>query len=301
MTEPKVVFVFPAFASDYRNEESYPLPGFLSVLHGLIDDASLFVDPVLKEFHPLDNNFLDHELRNQYMAYIFGCAVSGYLKERNVIPDIFSGLSMGLYAALKESGALSFRNGLNLIRQAYLEIEEITREQEYTMGKVIGLNERDIMNLIELTDPSTQITNQMAEYSFVFSGRKPSVERVLQLAKEEGAFHTGILNTSKPYHSAFLEKTAARFEPFVRNLDIRQPPIPILSVIDQHTLHTKEHVISEIIRNLFRPFNWYKTQLRLQEMSISDFIECGPSKSLAKNARFIPGPGKFFAWNSYTG
>lgn len=299
MTQNKVAFVFPAFAIGYREDQNLLQPGFSEILKSLIRDASQCIDPQLDQFHPTACNFLDDELRNQYMAYIYGCAISGFLHERNINPHFLSGLSMGIYAALKESGAISFTDGLFLIRKAFLEIEVVTRGQEYTMGNVIGLNESDIRNLLERSDPSTQITNQMAEFAFILSGKRLSIEKVLRLAKDEGAFHTRILNTEKPYHSAFLEKTNVRFEPFVRSLDIKNPSLPVLSVIDQSQLLSAEQVVKEITRNLYLPFNWYQTQLRLQKMGVWYFYECGSSQNLAKNAKFISGSSVFLSLNSY--
>lgn len=299
MTAAKVVFVFPAFATHYREDYFHQLPGFQAILECLLDDAARIIDPALKEFHLENNNFLDDELRNQYMAYLFGCAISEYLRNRKIHPSFLSGLSMGLYAALKESGAISFRDGLLLIRQAFLEIKKISPDQQFAMGAVIGLNEADIKRMIDHTDRETQVSNQMASYSFVLSGRKKSIEKILERAKEEGAFHSRMLNASASYHSDFLTNTRVPFGNFVHSLDIANPGIPIVSVIDQNPLITSSQVSVEIIRNLYQPFNWLKTQMKLQESGVLTFIECGTSQNLVKNAKFIPGSGKFYSVNNY--
>ena len=299
MSGAKIIFVFPAFANDYSEFHHFQCPDFLSCFKSLVEDASSFIDDQLKDFHPLRNNFLEDELRNQYMSYIFGCTIAEMLREKKVIPDCIAGLSMGLYAALQTSGAFSFRDGLLLIRQAYLEIDKINSGLEFSMGNVIGLNQSDIVQLIKNIDRDTQISNQMAEFSFVISGRKTSVVTILEQAREEGALHTRLLNATAPYHSFFLKDTRKTFEPFVRNLGVRPSSVSLVSVIDQGTIRTSEQIIREIVRNLYQPFNWFNTQRKLQETAGSVLIECGVSRNLSKNSKFIPGQASFFSAVDY--
>ncbi len=294
-----MIFIFPAFANDYREFHHFQWPGFQTFFTSLVEDASSFIDVQLKDFHPIRNNFLEDELRNQYMSYIFGCTIAGMLIEKKNIPDFISGLSMGLYAALQTSGAFSFRDGLLLIRQAYLEIEKIISGQEFSMGNIIGLNQSDILQLIKHNDRDTQISNQMAEFSFVISGRKTSVVNILEQAREEGAFHTRLLNATAPYHSVFLKDTHRPFEPFVRSLGIRPSSVSLVSVIDQEIIRTSAQIIREIVRNLYQPFNWFNTQRKLQEMGEPVLIECGVSRNLTKNSKFIPGKASFFSAVDY--
>ena len=292
MSDSKTTFVFPAFVRDYHDDKSPIIEGFTDHFHHLLTKASQVVDPDLSYFHPENQNFLDHELRTQYMAFVYGCVISDILQERGIHPNLLCGYSMGIYAALVQGGALSFENGLLLIRNAFQEISYTTMTGRFGMAGIVGLTEPDIQVILE-TLPEVEVTNQNSAYSFVLSGRQQDLEKALEAAREEGAFHARMLNVNVPYHSRLLKSAALQLAKFVYTLDIRSLKIPLLSVLNQEILSSPEDIKTEIVENLYKHFNWNTTQLKLLNMGTNLFVECGPGKSLKKNSRFIDGNYQF--------
>ncbi len=288
----KTAFIFPAFVRDYQDDKSSRIENFNNHLNHLLDIASRVVDPELTYFDPLQQDFLDHELRTQYIAYIYGCAISEILQQKSIYPDFLCGYSMGIYSALNQGGAISFADGLLLIRSAFQEISYTTMTGRFGMTGIIGLTESDILEILT-SFPDVEITNQNSPYSFVLSGRQSDLENVLIKAIEEGAFHARMLNVTVPYHSHFLKSAALQFAKFVYTLDIRSLKIPVVSVLSQDLIKSPEDIKAELVENLYKHFNWYKTQLKLMEDGVTRFIECSPGKSLKKNARTIDGDYQF--------
>ena len=292
MSVSKTAFIFPAFVRDYQDDKSTRIENFNHHFHHLLDIAARIVDPELTYFDPLQQNFLDHELRTQYIAYIYGCAISEILQQKNVYPDYLCGYSMGIYAALNQGGAISFTDGLLLIRSAFQEISYTTMTSRFGMAGIIGLTKKDIHELLT-PFPDVEISNQNSPYSFVLSGRQNELESVLKHASEEGAFHARMLNVTVPYHSHFLKSAALQFAKFVYTLDIRSLKRPVISILTQETLQSSEDIKAELVENLYKHFNWYDTQLKLMDIGIKRFIECSPGNSLKKNARTIEGDYQF--------
>ncbi len=294
LTQP-IAFIFPAFVNDYPDDLLGRDKDFGAIFRNFLTIAAKTVDPALTSFHPASNDFLEEELRTQYISDILGCSYSQLLKEKNIFPAYSAGYSMGIYAAAFQAGAISFEDGLLLIREAYSSILEIIGETKFGMAAILGLSQSDLEEMISKSFPSIEITNQNSAYSFVLSGNHKEISELMETAKNEGALNTVMLRVSVPYHSRLLAGTAARFEKFIAgNIAIKEPSVRIISLVDQVMIITKEALAHEFVRNLYTRLNWYKTQLKLQESGVKTFIECGPCRNLAKNAKFVEGNSDFF-------
>lgn len=294
MSASSTVFVFPAFVRDYHDDKSFQVKGFPDHFKRKLTLASDLVDRDLSFFHPENQTFLDHELRTQYMAYIYGCTISEILQEKGIFPDLLCGYSMGIYASLVQGRAISFENGLLLIRHAFQEISYTTMAGRFGMAGIIGLTEPDIVKILE-DFPAVEISNQNSTYSFVLSGHQGDLEKTLAIASAEGAFHARMLNVTIPYHSHLLKSAALQFAKFVYSIDVHLLQIPMISVINQELLHSQEDMKTEMVENLYKHFNWHATQQKMLTMGMERFIECGPGKSLKKNSKFIEGIYQFIS------
>lgn len=290
-----LVFVFPAFPNDYTGHPGNDLKGFNEQFDHLVNEACSFHEFLPAGFNFQTNNFLDDELNTQYIAYLYSCAAGMVLREKQLVPEYSAGYSMGLYAALYDAGSITLDTGLRFIQQAYLAIRELVKGQTSGMGTIIGLDRNDIKLLIAKSKLKVDVTNQNAPYSFVVSGIREDVVKLLNLANEEGALHTRTLPVSVPYHYHQLKDAATRFAKKTSQLGIFPPLNPIVSLIDQKELQTPKELRRELTGNLYLPLNWYKTLQWFLLRGIFRFIECGPSKSLVKNAKFVAPELRFFS------
>lgn len=292
-------FIFPAFINEYPENPFEGLPELQDHFQFLLKESSLLVDPSLAEFDFISNNFLWDELRTQYLTYIYSCAVADIFSKKSVIPNYSAGYSMGIYAAFVQANALTFADGLVLIRQAHKTIKNIVRGRKFGMCSIIGLNRDDIKGLISSHLLQVEITNQNSEFAFVLSGLHEDVSRLLEAAVKEGALHTHLLNVSLPYHSSFLKETRHSFGDFVEKISFANPQTKIISLIDQHILKDPTDIKEEVVKNLFTPLNWFRTQSELIKSGINLFVECGIGKNLVKNSKFIEGDFKFYTVSGF--
>ena len=300
MSQKKLAFVFPPFASDYPDDPFSNLTGFDACFRKFLSRAAEFADPELIQFAIPANTFLNDELKTQYISYIQACSLVVWFREKGVIPAYCSGYSMGIYAALFQSEVISFLDGLVLIRQAYKEIRKITGEGEFGMCSIIGLNQNDVEQLIMNEKMQLKLAIQSSVCSFSISGIAEDILKLTESAQKEGALSTRVLNVSVPYHSIYLKDTLIGFGEFVNQMQFRSPKIPIVSLIDQEIMLEEHALKNEVVRNLFTALNWYETQLYLQELGVHQFVECGSGKGIVKNARFIEGDAVFFTANSFS-
>ena len=169
------------------------------------------------------------------------------------------------------------------------------------MGTLIGLNRHDVDRIVSQSGEELEITNQNSPYAFVISGDYTQVMRALEAAREEGALHTRQLNVNTPYHAGFLHEAALEFEKTVSGIAFTAPSCKILSVIDAQELKNIDSLKQELVNNLFHHLNWYNTLTVLLDKGVETLIECGPSKGLIKNGRFVEGKFRFLALDSVIG
>ncbi len=300
MSQKKLAFIFPPFASDYPDDPFINLSGFDDCFRKYLSRAAEFADPDLTQFNIPVKTYLDDELKTQYIAYIQACSLVNWFRQKEIIPAYCAGYSMGIYAALFQSEVISFLDGLVLIRQAFNEIKKVIRTQHYGMCIIIGLNLDDLEAMINKEKLNLKPAIQNSVCSFSISGTAEDILKITEIAQKEGALSTRVLNVSIPYHSFFLKDTEAGFTEFVNQMQFRSPKMPIISLVDQEILLEEHAFKNEVVRNLFTSLNWYKTQLYLQELGVTRFVECGSGKGIVKNARFIEGDTVTLTANSYS-
>lgn len=236
---------------------------------------------------------LKDELLSQELTYVYCLAVVERLKTKTWRPVAIAGYSMGLYAALCFSGSVGYDIGLLLLREAWRVCSEHTKEMHYGMAAIIGLERQDIEVLVQETGLGIVITNQNSDHSWVVSGKADEISHLCTLAGSEGALCARPLMASIPYHHPLLEEVADDFRSVTDQLTIRRAQTPLISLIDQKVIRESDEIKEELIRNLFTPLCWHETFRNMEQNGINTFVECGPTRQLIRNAKFLNGLSKF--------
>ena len=292
--EKKTAFIFPAFAHEYPDNPFGGSRDFEHIFHLFLKQASRDIDEDLINFNSVSNNFLEEEVRTQYITYLYSCSLSEYFKRKGISPCFTTGYSMGIYSSLFHSGVISFTDGLLLIRSAYNVIKKVTCDGKFGMCSVVGLSRKDITEVIQSHGLEVGITNQNSQYAFVLSGTLKDILVLTDVVKAEGALHTNLFKVKLPYHSTILNETGEGFSQLIKSIRFNNPATKIVSLIDQRIMNDPEDLKIEVVNNLFTPLNWYETQLELEKLGVNVFVECGFGDGLVKNARFIDGDFKFY-------
>ncbi|MFO7614884.1 MAG: acyltransferase domain-containing protein [Bacteroidales bacterium] len=258
------------------------------------------MDTDLTRFDFLENNFLDDELKSQYISYIYSCTVANILQKRGIKPLFVTGYSMGIYGALYYCGAYGFEDGLKLVKHAWEMIIEATQEGEYGMGMIVGLSEKDILGIIG-NDNRVMICNRNNPHTYIISGGKGSVTRVLSAAAAEGALRANPLPVTKPYHTEMLSKAVPGFSAWVEKMPVKNPDYPYMSSLSQRALVSADDLKQELTGNLSRRMNWLETMNVLIEKGTESFFECGAGDGMTRNFRFIDGAVKAFSVSQLEG
>jgi [acyl-carrier-protein] S-malonyltransferase len=291
-------FIFPAFVSEYSGNEPEILRRYAVDFEGYLQKASHHLGIDLTKFNIHHFSYQDHELNTQFISYIFSCAVSDLLTNKNIKPDYISGYSMGVYGALYCGQVVTFNQGLDLIRKAFELIKSTTPEIKTGMGSIVGLTLHDIEGVIA-DFKNVTLANTNGIHSHMISGYSSEIIKVLELAKKEGALHAAMMNVTCPYHTSLLNEASVKFREYILKENfIKDSTFMLVSGIDQRIFSGREEIIVELSANMNTEINWYKTMLQILELNVNKFMECGAGTSLHKIGKFIKRDFKIYPISS---
>jgi trans-AT polyketide synthase/acyltransferase/oxidoreductase domain-containing protein len=293
--QEKLAYLFPAFVLKYTGKEyNLIVEKHQFDLDTRIADSGRLLGLDIETFDIQENSFLDSELENQILSYIFSCSFSDILHSKGKEADLISGFSMGIYSALYHAGVIDFNTGLLLIRDVFSLVQKLLRNENFIMASVVGFTREEINDYIK-SEESVEIVIQNGTYSYVISGKEKEVKTLMDIFQEEGAIYLSMFNLSSPYHAKVLRNNALEFEHLVRKYSFSDPIVPVLSMIDQAKLRTAEQLRTEIVRNVSQPLNFSKSIQSMNEQGVKHFVEVGADTSLLKSSKFIDGDFDFKA------
>lgn len=267
--------------------------GIQDEVAGFLERASAVVKIHMRKFERPGEFVLDDplqdDLQDQYTCYVDNCAVGSILKKRNIAGDYVAGYSMGMFAALYHSSAVSFEDGLRLLHHTCKFVHEAIGDAEYGMGAVVGLTPDEIRTLIAKSDLQVEVADVCGPRVVIGSGTRRDVQRLLAASEAEGCLQAKPLPVTLPYHSSFLRGVDRRIMGFLDQIEIRPPMRAIVSCVDQRVLLSSADIREEMATNVSHPIHWFKTMNRLLELGTNVFVESGLSESLCNLARSIEG------------
>jgi [acyl-carrier-protein] S-malonyltransferase len=193
-----------------------------------------------------------------------------------------AGLSLGEYTALVFAGALTFRDGLAVVRRRGEAMQAAADARAGTMISVIGM-ERAALEPLVATARSAgylQIANFLCPGNLAVSGEQSAcaeLERLVEQANGRtvrlavaGAFHTPLM---KPADEKLAEALAA--------VPLKAPRLPVWSNVDARPHTDPEEIRDLLVRQVVQPVLWEDSVRALLATGCERFYEIGPGRVLA--------------------
>jgi [acyl-carrier-protein] S-malonyltransferase len=193
-----------------------------------------------------------------------------------------AGLSLGEYTALVFAGALTFADGLRVVRRRGEAMQAAADATPSGMVSIIGL-ERDRVEEICAAARSAGtivLANLLCPGNFVVSGDNAACDKAQELAQSmggrcirlavAGAFHTDLM---RPADQALAEALAG--------VEVRPPRIPVWSNVDAQPHTDPEEIRQLLVRQVLQPVRWEETLRHLLADGFERFYEIGPGRVLA--------------------
>jgi len=280
-----VAYLFPTFPMRDAAASPARIPGYQAILDRWTEQAGQYIpvsDDLFDVPDPATVPDLPATLNAHYACFLEGMAMAEWLGEMRGRPDVVTGYSMGLFAALCCAGSVTFEDSLAVMAQICGNVHQAVEGQHYAMGVVSGLDETEasacFAGTVEATDVYSPIT-------IILAGLTTEVTQSLAACMAAGAEDTMLLPVSAPFHSTALSGIRGANLAAVETITIVAPEVRVISAISAAPLKTAEEVRREIIANVVTPMRWFATMLTVIQSGATAYYECGLSPRLTNVAR----------------
>ncbi len=237
---------------------------------------------------------LNDTVNTQPALLVTSIAALRVLQERGLEPPAYvAGHSMGEFSALVAAGALTFEDGLRLVRERGRLMKRAGEKNPGGMAAVIGL-ERDALERICATVRQESgeyvgVANDNCPGQLVISGHKAALDKAMALAKEQGAKRAIPLAVSIAAHSPLMAEAAVEFRRALDATPFQRPTIPIVANATAGPLTEPDAIREALGRQLTSPVRWTESVRWMIAQGVTRFIEVGPKDVLTGLVRRIDG------------
>ena len=205
--------------------------------------------------------------------------------------EMTAGHSLGEYSALVAAGALTFEDGLKLVRLRGELMQQAGVEHPGTMAAIVGIDSKIVNELcVEASaDGIVQTANFNSPGQTVVSGSSAGVRKAMELAKTRGAKIVKELPVSGAFHSPLMESARAGLKAVLDKTKICDAAIPVYANVTARPMRFADEIRNLLIRQLISPVRWEESVVSMITDGAETFVEIGPGKVLQGLVKRIDG------------
>jgi [acyl-carrier-protein] S-malonyltransferase len=203
------------------------------------------------------------------------------LKEK--VPDLkfdaAAGLSLGEFTALTAAGAMSFEDGLRIVRQRGKFMQEACDATRGGMAAIIGLDETPTREVC--VEAGVTLANLNCPGQIVISGETERIAKAVELAKAKGAKRAIPLPVAGAYHSPLMAGAQPKLQAELARINVASPAVPVVSNVHALPHGTPSHLRERLVEQVTSPVLWEQSMRTLLAQGFTRFIELGPGTALS--------------------
>ncbi len=228
---------------------------------------------------------LNDTFNTQPALLIHSMAAWAVFKEKypDAKPSYMAGHSLGELSALTAAGALSFEDGLKLVRRRGELMKQAGEVAPGRMAAILGLDIATVEGVCEQAGSETeivQVANDNCPGQVVVSGHQGAIDRVVELAKEAGAKRAMPLAVSIATHSQLMAHAQEEFNQAVDAADISEPNIPVIGNVSAQPLTSVAEIQADLKAQLTHRVRWTESVTYMAAQGSQAFIEIGSGNVL---------------------
>jgi [acyl-carrier-protein] S-malonyltransferase len=217
-------------------------------------------------------------------------AASRVLAAHGLQPDFVAGHSLGEYSAHVAAGTLSFADAVRTVQRRGRYMQEAVPVGEGAMAAIMGASLDVVRQACEEAAEGDVVSPANINgngHQIVIAGATRAVQRASERAKALGARRAIDLPVSAPFHCALMKPAEARLEPELRDLDARNPRVPVIANVDGKPKREAWAAIDALVRQVSEPVQWEAVVQRLASEGVTTYVEVGPGTVLSGMVRRI--------------
>ncbi len=228
--------------------------------------------------------FLMDTRYTQPAIFIYEVALA--MAQDEIKPDCVAGHSLGEYAALVVSGALSFEETLPFIKKRGEVFHDAFEKHPSAMGAIIGIPDNQVLDVLKQVGDEDGENLYIANYNgpgqLVITGARGSIKKACKILKGMGAKRAFALPMKGVGHSPNSAEEGAILGEELKKLNFKTPQIPIYQDADGQPHTDPKEILDNQIKLMTYPVQWTNITFNMVKNGVTEFYECGTDDTLQK-------------------
>ena len=217
---------------------------------------------------------------------IFIYEVALAIGQEEIKPDCVTGHSLGEYAALVVSGALTFEETLPFIKTRGQVFYDAFQKHPSAMGAIIGVPDEQVKAVLKQVGDEDGENLYIANYNgpgqLVVTGARGSIKKACKILKEMGAKRALVLPMKGVGHSPNSAEEGAILAEELKKLNFKTPQIPIYQDADGLPHTDPKEILENQIKLMTNPVQWTNITNNMANDGVTEFYEVGTDDTLQK-------------------
>lgn len=218
---------------------------------------------------------------------VHSAIVTRLLQEKNFLPNIAAGHSLGEYSALYAAGVLEFEAALRLVKLRGELMHQAGVDNPGTMAAVMGLAPETVEAVCAEVTASmsngqvVQCANFNSPEQTVISGSIDAVTQAMALAKERGAKLAKKLSVGGAFHSPLMASARTGLREALNTTTFHPAQCAIYTNVTAKPEQDSNRLRDLLDQQLTSPVRWLATIENMISDGAQSFYEVGPGNVLA--------------------
>ena len=190
-----------------------------------------------------------------------------------------AGLSLGEFTALTAAGAMSFEDGLRVVRQRGKFMQEACDVTQGGMAAIIGLDEAPTREVC--AEAGVVLANLNCPGQLVISGAAEKILKACDLASAKGAKRALPLPVAGAYHSPLMASAQPKLAVELAKVNWVTPTVPVISNVTALAHGAPPEISARLVAQVCASVLWENSVRALLAQGFTRFIELGPGTALS--------------------
>jgi [acyl-carrier-protein] S-malonyltransferase len=198
-------------------------------------------------------------------------------------PDMTAGHSLGEFSALVAAKALTFEDGLTLVKKRADAMQHACEINPSTMAAVLMLDDAVVEKICAEVSSQGEVVvaaNYNCPGQLVISGSINGINIACEKMKAAGAKRALVLPVGGAFHSPLMEPARLELEAAINSTTFQKPICPVYQNVTAKGVTDTEEIKRNLIAQLTAPVRWTQTVQNMIGDGAKWFIEVGPGKVL---------------------
>ncbi|MFO0936522.1 MAG: ACP S-malonyltransferase [Gemmataceae bacterium] len=194
-----------------------------------------------------------------------------------------AGLSLGEYSALVFAGAMSFEEGLKVVKARGEAMQAAALATPSGMVSILGLEVPEVESIVAdaKSAGTLEVANRLCPGNTVVSGTNAAIDKVEEICTSRGGIRTIRLAVAGAFHTNLMKPADTALDHALAGVSLKAPSVPVWSNVDAKPHTDPADFRSLLVKQILSPVLWEETMRGMIEAGVERFYEIGPGRVLA--------------------